>query len=700
MPKLCSRMRSLNGSESKQVPSGLLVPSFKVVVNDQGQHALWPDSPSLPLPTGWLASGPAATRDDCLSYVEQVWTDMRPAATQGSLSTATRERSDVVADFEQWASRTPTAVAMQFKDQELTYQELNSMANRLADTFRDRGIARGSIVAVLLERGIDMVLAPLAIWKAGGVYAPLDLSQPSERLQEMLADVRPDFVVAEHSVDGPLTDGFQVVFCDEASPSDVGDFGVASAPHDVAYIVYTSGSTGRPKGVEVSHMGFINYLKWAAHTFAIGPSDATIMYEPAGIDAGMRDLVLPLVTGATLILADWQDLVGWHAQEHNESLAYLRLTPSLFSILVGNSPESCSHVPYARLLVFGGEPLSPQQAATAKERFPRVINHYGITETSIGSTWYEVSDPTIQSGLPSMPMGGPITNTRVYLLDENLEPVSPGEVGELYIAGAGVARGYRMNARATAEKFLPDPFAGVGERMYRTGDSAVAVEHGQFTVLGRLDSQFKIGGFRVEPGEIEWAIKDLATVERVVVVLHKGTHWNDALVAFLEGLPSLKIPELRQELQKLLPTYMVPDRFVGVDEWPTLANGKMDKGQLLSWAEQAVNTPELSASDERMTPRRHWEGMWPAQFEELLRRTLPALGVEELKPETQLFEFGLTSLAMVQLIVNLEQLFELESIDDMLEIDTFRSPATLWDAVERSAGVQDGNGAVEFKGGR
>ncbi|MEU4086733.1 amino acid adenylation domain-containing protein [Streptomyces aureus] len=500
--------------------------------------------------------------------------------------------------FEHQAARTPDAIALVTDEQRLTFAELNTLADRLAHRLRCEGVGPEERVALFLERSVDLVVAVLATLKTGGAYVPLDTSDPAERIAYMLADADARVVVTDTCRVAALPQsGAHVLIAREATGTPVPAGAPAhprSHPDNVAYVIYTSGSTGRPKGVVVTHRGLGNYLEWSVRAYRVADGGGAPLVSPLRFDLSVTTLFCPLLAGRPLVLvAEGQELdrlSGMFGRDLDHGL--VKLTPAHLDALDKSVPPV--EIEADGYLVVGGESLHGGTVAAWRKRAPglRVVNEYGPTETVVGCCVYEVDEHTDLSG--TVPIGRPIANTRLYVLDTNLKPVARGAVGELFIGGAGVARGYWNRPDLTAERFVPDPFAAEpGERLYRTGDLVRIRPDGELECLGRVDTQVKVRGYRVELEEIEAALTRLAAVREAVVLLREDRPGERRLAAYVtpanDGDPRCAEEDLRAELRAGLPEYMVPDHFVVLDELPLAQSGKVDR--------RALPQPGTDASD-------------------------------------------------------------------------------------------------------
>jgi amino acid adenylation domain-containing protein len=439
--------------------------------------------------------------------------------------------------FEIQAERTPEAMAIGFEGEVLTYRELNAKANRLAHSLRDFGVGPEVLVGICVERSVDMVVAVLAVLKAGGAYVPLDPAYPAERLAFMLSDAGAPLVLTTESLVARLsgqrarpicldTDALAIAQQSEANP-----FPMAGAEH-LAYVIYTSGSTGRPKGVEITHASVVNFLTSMRRRPGLHERDILLAVTTLSFDIAALEIFLPLAVGARV------ELVGRETAQDGARLAerlavsgatVMQATPATWRLLL---EAGWSGGPGLKILC-GGEALAPELAQQLLPCGSSVWNLYGPTETTIWSTLHPVD-----WRLGSVPIGRPIANTQVYIVDDQGQPVPVGVPGELLIGGAGVARGYRRRPELTAEKFIPDPFSGrPGARLYRTGDRARWLHSGALECLGRVDHQVKIRGFRVEPGEIETMLGRHPAVRQVAVLAREDTADDKRLVAYVVPNP-------------------------------------------------------------------------------------------------------------------------------------------------------------------
>ncbi|HSF42722.1 MAG TPA: non-ribosomal peptide synthase/polyketide synthase [Thermoanaerobaculia bacterium] len=483
--------------------------------------------------------------------------------------------------FAAQAARTPGAVALVAREERLTYAELRRRADRVADALRALGVGPEVRVAICTERSLDLVVAVLGVLAAGGAYVPLDPRYPVARLELMLEDCAAPVLLTQASLRSllPAVPGARVLLLDGDLPQPVVPQGAAQAapagPGNAAYVIYTSGSTGRPKGVEIEHRSAAALVAWALETFPAGSLDGMLFSTSVCFDLSVFELFVPLSSGGKVILAasalDLPELPG--AGE----VTFVNTVPSAMVELVQSEAVPAS----VRVVGLAGEPLraSLVESLEGLGTVEAVFNLYGPTEDTTYSTWARV-DHQGRAETWTPPIGRPVSNSRVYVLDRRLQPVPAGVPGELYLGGAGLARGYLGRPEATAERFVPDPFedGGYGERLYRTGDLVRWRSDGELEFLGRLDHQVKVRGFRIELGEIEAVLSARPGVHEAAVLVHDGAPAGPRLVAYVEG--EAAAGELRRALEERLPSYIVPSAFVVLESFPRTPNGKVDRRAL------------------------------------------------------------------------------------------------------------------------
>ncbi|WP_245490037.1 non-ribosomal peptide synthetase, partial [Rhizobium ruizarguesonis] len=561
--------------------------------------------------------------------------------------------------FEAQVRRAPDAVALVFEEQSISYGALNADANQLAHHLIGLGVRPDQPVAICVERSPAMVMGLLAILKAGGAYVPLDPAYPRQRLRQLLDDAGPRLLLCDAAGRAALgaeaIANLSVVDLNAATPAWADQSADDPDPHalgltarHLAYVIYTSGSTGTPKGVMVEHASVVNVLRALLDVSGLTERDSLLAITTISFDIAGLELCLPLAMGANVVVAHETSAIGLQRYLSHQKITVMQATPAAWRMLLDAGWEGA---PDLRALC-GGEALHSELASNLGRRVKSLRNLYGPTETTIWATTFS-TDTRVEAPHRYVPIGRPIANTRIYLLDGHGAPVPFGAVGELYIGGAGVARGYLNRPDLTAERFLADPFSGkAGARMYRSGDLARYLPNGNLEFLGRNDDQVKIRGFRIEPGEIAARLLEHELVGDAAVVAHADAAGDKRLVAYVvvkmtdgsaeadgAGLAS----SLRAHLGGLLPDYMVPSAFVRLDALPLTVNGKLDR--------KALPVPDDDAYARRAyeAPQGEIETLLAGIWAELL-------GVERVGRHDNFFELGGHSLLAVQMMERLRRL--------------------------------------------
>jgi amino acid adenylation domain-containing protein len=588
------------------------------------------------------------------------------------------EPTDVVAWFETQAERRPYAVAAACQGQSLTYRKLNARANRLAHALIDQGVGPEVLVALLSDRGLDFLAMMLGVFKAGGAYLPLDPTHPDERLAQVLAESRAGLVLTGGE---PYRERARTLvgWAEERSPTTRADVPLGSLSpaqptsltldelesrserthnpahrhtlHSLAFTIFTSGSTGTPKGAMVERRGMFNNLITKVPTLEL--TEADVIAQTAGqcFDISVWQHLTPLVCGGRVEIFPDEVVKEPHrllAQLAERGVTILEAVPSMIQALLDLAGSI--ELPGLRWLIACGEAFPPDLCRRWMQRFPhiRVLNAYGPAECSDDVSYYEVPAPPAETDTV-VPVGWPVDNTRLYLLDARLDPVPVGVPGEICVAGIQVGRGYLHRPELTAERFVPDPFDTSGQRLYRTGDLGRYRADGAIEFLGRIDHQVKIRGFRIEPGEIETQLLKHPRVEQALVVAREDGRSGKRLVAYVVGRdadPGLA-DELRAWLGVRLPNYMVPSAFVRLDAMPLGANGKIDRKRLP--APDSIARPE----DLYVAPRNPTEDILAGIWKEVL-------GVERVGVHDDFFELGGHSLLAVQVLARVRAAFGID----------------------------------------
>jgi amino acid adenylation domain-containing protein len=499
--------------------------------------------------------------------------------------------ASVVLLFEQQAEKNAGKTALVYEGHRLTYAEMNRRANQMARYLRGLGVEVETCVGICIERSLEMMVGLLGILKAGGAYVPLDPEYPKERLSYMVEDAQVPVLLTTQRTRERVGD-FRAVHtvCLDEHWHEIGkestdNFKTGACGENLIYVIYTSGSTGRPKGVAVRHRGVLNYVLWAMQAYRLGEGCGSLVSSSLSFDLTVTSIFPALLSGLEVVLlpqsTDIETLGGHLSLKENYSL--LKLTPSHLHGLSALLPASTYDA--TRLLVIGGEALKYEDLDFWRKQRPgtRIINEYGPTETVVGSSIYKVdaADPLFGT----VPIGRPIANTQIYIVDANWQPVPVGVPGEMMIGGDGVSRGYLKRPDLTAEKFVPDAFSkNQGRRLYRTGDRARWLRDGNLEFLGRIDHQIKIRGYRIEPGEIESMLRKHPSVKNAVVLSDATT--GNRLVAYVatsQARSTLSPDRLREFLKEQMPDYMVPAAYVLLPELPLTPNGKLDRKALPRW---------------------------------------------------------------------------------------------------------------------
>jgi len=570
--------------------------------------------------------------------------------------------------FEQQVARTPNAVAIRSAGRSLTYRELDERSNQLARHLQKLGVREDTLVGIAVERSVEMMIGLLAILKAGGAYVPMDPSYPAQRISLMIENSDAGVILALERTKGCLGETSRQVLsidgdADAIAREDTQPVPCVAKGQNLAYVIYTSGSTGKPKGVMIEHRNVVNFF--TGMDVAIGADPGVwLAVTSISFDISVLELFWTLTRGFEVIIHGDEGTHTIPGEIRNYSVTHMQSTPSLARMIAVN-PDGLAAMGRLQKLFLGGEALPTSLIRQLRQQFHgEMHNMYGPTETTIWSTTFPIiGEPD------TVPIGKPIANTQIYVLDSELKPVAAGEPGDLYIGGDGIVRGYWQRPDLTRERFLDDPFLA-GNRMYRTGDLARFLPDGNLEFLGRSDFQVKLRGFRIEIGEIEAVLEKQPNVGQAAVVAREfksRTQTEDKrLVGYVvpKTGTKLEIADLRTALAATLPEYMVPSNFVLLDALPLTANGKIDRNALpdpSASESEAAAQPELPRNELERAIAQAWKD---------------ALGVDSVGLNENFFDLGAHSLMVAEVHMQLqEQLGRELSLVDLFQFPTITALA-------------------------
>jgi aspartate racemase len=559
--------------------------------------------------------------------------------------------------FESQVEQSPDAIAIISEDEQLTYRELNSRANQLAHYLQSQGVGTETLVAICVEKSVQILVGLLGILKAGGTYIPLDPSYPHERRIDKLKNAQVTLILTQSNMSDSLGDcGAKVVSLDleleSISQHSIDNPSSSVTPENLAYVIYTSGSTGQPKGVMISHRSMVNHSMAMGRIFELSRQDRVLHFSNISFDAAVEEIYPTWLSGGTLVLPTrklYTSITYFLEEISQQAITVINLPTAFWHELVhGISILNKSLSAELRLVIVGGEKVSKstyQKWRSLVGNFPRWLNTYGPTETTVSATMYEPSE-SLQTDA-EVPIGRAIANLQTYILDRNLQPSPIGTSGELYIGGVGLSRGYLNRPDITAKRFIPNPFSKNPEdRLYKTGDVARYLPDGNIGFIGRADFQIKIRGFRVEPIEIETQLEKYPAVNQSIVLCHDTPNGEKFLVAYLSAGKdqTIDVDELGQFLRQKLPAYMLPSSFIVLDTLPLTPNGKVDRRALID-----LDTAQQQ-NEEMITPRDELEQQLAIIWQKLL-------GLSEICINANFFELGGNSLLSVRLVTEIEKIF-------------------------------------------
>jgi amino acid adenylation domain-containing protein/thioester reductase-like protein len=642
-------------------PGKMTADAFVVVVNDRGQHALWPAS--LHPAAGWRRKSAAMSRQACLDAIAAAWQNIAPAGIRAAGSAERyphgHEARFAHERFAEQAARRPDAAAVIAAGSRLTYRELDQSANRLARCLRDTGAGPETLIGVYAERGVEAIRSMLAIMKAGSGYLPLDPSLPPSRLARICAEARPAAILTDRSDKKTAQAGTRVLAISDLAadlarrPATAPGAGLD--PDHLCYAIHTSGSTGAPKAVAVSHGSLACVIAELAREYRISARDRVVQLASLAFDTSIEQILVTLASGATLMLPPPgtiapTDLLGYLERQR---VTVIDLTPAYWHELLAITEPDDQRLRSIRLMITGGDMADAADCRAAMRAAPgaRLLNAYGLTETTITSALFDVGAAP-QTGPPALavPAGRPIGHARIMVLDEKLRPVPAGEAGEIYVGGCGVARGYLGRPDLTAERFLPDRDGPPGSRMYRTGDLGRRLRDGTLEVTGRADRQLKIRGFRVEPGEIESVLAGHPDIGQAAVVATEHGPGDTRLAAYYtrrdpggQGPGEPNPVSLRRYLRARLPGYMIPAAFVALDQMPLTPDGEPARGTL---ERPQVPAPRHDRGERRTPTQAGLSHLWS----ELLKK-------EQISLDDDFFALGGNSLLAAEMLAHARVMF-------------------------------------------
>nr|MBA2284933.1 amino acid adenylation domain-containing protein [Ktedonobacteraceae bacterium] len=634
------------------------------------QTILWGMAEQPELPLGQL---PLLSEEEYQRIV-YTWNATQCAYAEDELSLCTL--------FEKQVERTPDASAAMFKEQRLTYRDLNARANQFAHYLHSQGMQPDVRIGICLERSLDMLVGLVAILKVGGIYVPLDPAYPADRLAFMLEDAQLAALVTRHELVERLPAHEARVICIDrdwpaiTQESQENPAQLARGEDDL-YMLYTSGSTGKPKGITGTQRATLNRFRWMWQTYPFAPGEVCCQKTTLNFVDAVWEIFGPLLQGIPLVIIPDQtvkDLAQFLSTLAQYRVTRIVLVPSLLRVLLQSEDDLQQRLADLKYWVCSGEALPLELARSFQQRVPQgtLINLYGSTEVAADATFYEVRPDELRS---SVPIGRPIANTQVYLLDEALRPVPIGVAGELHIGGVGLARGYFKRPELTRAKFVPDPFSREpGARLYKTGDWARYLPDGTLEYLGRRDQQVKVRGIRIELGEIEAVLNEHPAINEAVVAVREDVPGDQRLVAYivLHDAQSITASDLQRHLNKEVPASMVPGSFVFLDSFPLMPNGKVDR-QALPTLTYAWSAPRTTFVAPRTPIEQALADIWQQ-----------VLHVPQVSIYDNFFDVGGDSIRAILLASRVQSLFLIDlSLRDLFEAET-ATIASLAEYIERA----------------
>lgn len=573
----------------------------------------------------------------------------------------------VVDLFAEQAQRTPELTAVIFNDQKLTYSELHQQSDLLAHYLTEQGCGRESRVPVFIDRSPEMIVAILAILKTGAAYVPIDTAYPEGRISYILSDVDAEWMITQQKYHDALSPFIRTrkIYVDEANvPSAISLIPAAVTPSDLAYIIYTSGSTGQPKGVMIEHAGLVNFTLGQISLLELKTGMGMLQFASLSFDASCYEIFSALLSGGFLMIPSIEEMLSVEVLAALINKHHLRTTllpPAFQPLLLKEDISSFATI------ISGGDAIDVQAGLEIQSRNIRLVNAYGPTEVTVCGSFSK--QPILENGKTTI--GKPVPNMHIYILDGNMHLLPVGVPGELYIGGPGVARGYLNKPALTAARFVTNPYNSNGAaRLYRTGDLGRWLPDGNIEYLGRADDQVKVHGYRIEPGEIEQALRQLPGIELAAVVVQERPDKEKQLHAYLKCLPETDFLSIRKQLLKQLPEYMIPGVFIRLEEMPLTTSGKIDKQKMLTLAGIEMNKGTVF-----IAPRTETETALVSIFRELL-------GVRDISVGDGFFDLGGNSMLLIKSNHRIMQAFGVKlSIRDMYKHLTIAELADAIDAI-------------------
>ncbi len=567
--------------------------------------------------------------------------------------------------FEEQVELYPNKTAISFQNVELTYRELNTKANQLAHILKAEGISNNDIVALCVERSIDVVIGMLAILKSGGAYLPIDVDYPQERKSYLLTNSQAKYIVTSKDTDVAVSENCKIITVDYNVMSTYSSDTIynQNKPSDLAYIIYTSGTTGLPKGVQISHNNVVRLFKNENFQFSFSSHDVWTLFHSHCFDFSVWEMYGALLFGGRLIVLskeEAKDTVQFIKILQQEKVSVLNQTPSAFYNLMAVAEQQDDVLNKLKYVIFGGEALAPSKLKKWKVKYPqtKLINMYGITETTVHVTYKEINEEEIENGISTI--GKPIPTLDAYIFNKDLKLVPKGIPGELFIAGEGLSKGYLNNEKLTAKHFIKNPY-NQDEVLYKTGDWARILPNGDLEYQGRIDSQVKIRGYRIELGEIENQLLTHKAINEAIVRV-KQNETNKSLIAYYKTEENINSEQLKKYLLERLPEYMVPSQCIKIDEIPLTSNGKIDDIKLL----------EIKGIDTKKTielPKNDTENL-------LLKIWNDVINTDKISVSDNFFEIGGDSLNMIRLSSAINKAFETKTtITDLFKYTSIKTLA-------------------------